>query len=99
VRTFEITLIADLIIPLPELFPKQATPAAVYAQVLSDLQAAETRVPEYYAALIDTRAGLQSAVRAVLADYYVEKLPECAGLLIKSSRAVLPIYTLVAGAN
>lgn len=104
VRTFEnVPLITEPYYSTSQdYFPKQAEPAAVWAQVLSDLLAAETRVPDTYAALIDTKGrATKGAVRAVLADYYMWKkqYQDALDITAKIVTGSPANYTLVAGAS
>ncbi|PSL43917.1 RagB/SusD domain-containing protein [Chitinophaga niastensis] len=104
VRTFENVplLTAPYYSTTQNYFPKQATPAEVYALVLSDLLAAESRVPDTYAALTDTRGrATKGAVRALLADYYMWKkqYQETLDITDKIVTGTPANYTLVAGAD
>jgi tetratricopeptide (TPR) repeat protein len=104
VRTFEnVPLITEPYYSTSQdYFPKQAKAADVYAQVLADLLAAETRVPDTYAILIDTRGrATKGAVRAALADYYMWKkqYQQALDITAKIIAGSPANYTLVPGAS
>lgn len=103
VRTFEnIPLILEPYESLAQdLFPVQADPADVFAQIESDLKAAEQRITSFtpFASAAENKGrATAGAIKATMADFYLwqKNYPEA----IKKAEEVLAgPYTLVSGAN
>ncbi len=104
VRTFDnVPLILDPYESLTQdFFPKQATPAQVYAQVESDLKAAETRLSDkpFSSAVEQKGKASLGAVRSALTDLYLwqkkyQAAADAAQQVINSPAG----YALVSGAN
>lgn len=104
VRTFDnVPLILDPYESLTQdFFPKQATPEQVYAQIESDLKAAESRLPNQpFSSLVEQKGKASlGAVRSALTDLYLwqkkyQQAADAAQQVISSPNG----YALVSGAN
>ncbi|GAB3710406.1 RagB/SusD family nutrient uptake outer membrane protein [Spirosoma flavus] len=104
VRTFDnVPLILEPYESLTQdFFPKQATPEQVFAQVETDLKAAESRLPNQpFSSLVEQKGKASlGAVRAALTDLYLwqkkyQQAADAAQQVISSPNG----YALVSGAN